>query len=89
MTIKPPVFLVEKGTQSFVEGHGTRYWEYRLNPERYKLKRHEEAVITHFDNDMVYSKKYHVFVNQGFKCFHTETDSFKEAFFLLRKHIVK
>ena len=81
----------ESGYQSFVESKGSRYWEFKINPHFYGLNRHFRSCITHYDNDLIGSKKYHVWIEFSGciapKDFHT--DKFREAFKFLLKYTVE
>jgi hypothetical protein len=84
--------LIKKmGYQSFADNHGTRYWQFEINPHFYGLKRHFKANITHYSNDFTHSKKYHVWIEFS-GCIAPKdfnTDSFREAFNFLLKYTVK
>jgi len=78
---------IEKGTQSFCEGHGTRYWKVQFRGLRRKVKHH---IIT-FNNDLSRNKKYHCYVDYG-GCIGDrsfETDNFKNAMFWMACRLKK
>lgn len=70
-------FSVERGYQSFCEGHGTRYWRITFA----NLKRRVFHYIETFSNDLRCNKKYHCYIDYG-GCVGErtfETDDLKEA----------
>lgn len=66
---------VSKGHTSFADGHGTRYWSYKITNIKKKVS-HE---IIHFDNDLIFNKKYHCYLYWFGRVEELNTDNFKEA----------
>ena len=83
--------LKETGSQSFCEGHGTRYWEFKINGHFYGLRKNPNGTITHYDNDIKGAKKYHVWIefNGCITPKVLDTNDFREAFNFLVKYVVK
>jgi hypothetical protein len=70
-------YTIQKGGTSFCDGHGTRFWRFKLK----HVKRNIEHYIETFDNDLRTNKKYHCWVNYG-GCIgsrYLNTDNFREA----------
>lgn len=66
---------ITKGVTSFAEGHGTRYWSYKIT----NIKKNIWHEILHYDNDLLFNKKYHCYVCFFNRVDELNTDNFKEA----------
>lgn len=84
--------LKETGVTSFADYHLTRYWKYTLNNAVVKLKRHRDAYVITYDNDLVENKgMYYVYI-EYFGCIppkEYKTRRFKAALIFLDNNIRK
>ena len=79
------VLSCEKGTTSFCDNHGTRYWKFVC----YNLKKWADNYIVTYDNDLICNKKYHCYIDY-FGCIGVrqfETNNFKDAVFWMNEKL--
>lgn len=76
---------VTKGNTSFADNHGTRYWSYKIT----NLKKNIWHEILHYDNDLLFNKKYHCYICFFGKVYQYDTDSFKDAVKWIRNKLNK
>lgn len=60
------IILEDFGTESWADGHGTNFWEYRLPSV-------PDWSIRHYDNDLNTNKKYHCWNEETNESFNTES----------------